>query len=100
MPPRKGTAFFMPGRVRLNSLLSSKRIMNNKIQYQPELAVRIDGDNPDHHIYNNNGTLWIHFTVYPSAITKERVRKSLKTKNLGVARRRRDQLFASFAKAA
>jgi|GEM_PF-3187673 hypothetical protein len=100
MPPRKGTAFFMPGRVRLNSILSSKRIMNNKIQYQSELAVRIDDNNPDHHIYNNNGTLWIHFTVYPSAITKQRIRKSLKTKNVKVARRLRDQLFATFPKAA
>ena len=54
-----------------------------------ELAVRIDPDNPNHHLWNNHGTWWIHYTVYPNAWSAERIRRSLGTKNLDEARRRR-----------
>ena len=74
--------------------------MPNIIQYQIELAIRIDPENSDHHIYNNNGTFWIHYTVYPTPITAERVRKSLKTKDIKVARRRRNEIFATWPRAA
>ena len=74
--------------------------MPNIIQYQIELAIRIDPENSDHHIYNNNGTFWIHYTVYPTPITAERVRKSLKTKDIRVARRRRNEIFATWPRAA
>ena len=74
--------------------------MPNIIQYQIELAVRIDPENSDHHIYNNNGTFWIHYTEYPTPITAERVRKSLKTKDIKVARRRRNEIFATWPRAA
>ena len=74
--------------------------MPNIIQYQIELAIRIDPENSDHHIYSNNGTYWIHYTVYPTSITKERVRKSLKTKDIKVARRRRNEIFATWPRAA
>ena len=74
--------------------------MPNIIQYQIELAIRIDPENSDHHIYSNNGTYWIHYTVYPTPITKERVRKSLKTKDIKVARRRRNEIFATWPRAA
>lgn len=46
--------------------------------------------NPDHHIWNNNGTWWCHFTVHNPDHTKERVRVSLHTKNRDEARQRRD----------
>lgn len=46
--------------------------------------------NPDHHIWNNNGTWWCHFTVHHPDYTKERVRVSLGTKDREEARRRRD----------
>ena len=49
--------------------------------------------NPDHHLWNNHGTWFVHYTEYPTPITKQRVRKSLKTKCLEVARQRRDQLL-------
>lgn len=46
--------------------------------------------NPDHHIWNNNGTWWCHFTVHNPDYTKERVRVSLHTKDRVEARQRRD----------
>ena len=57
------------------------------------LAIRTDEDNPNHHLWNNNGTWFVHYTVYPTPVTKQRVRKSLKTKCLDEARRKRDSLF-------
>lgn len=59
------------------------------------LSLRIDPDNPDHHLYNNNGTWWVHYTVYPTRATAERIRRSLGTRDLATARRRRDELLAA-----
>lgn len=61
------------------------------------LAIRVDGSNQDHHLWNNNGTWFVHYTVYPTPITKERVRRSLKTKHVEEARQRRDELFRQLA---
>jgi hypothetical protein len=60
---------------------------------QTSLSVRVNATNPDHHLWNNNGTWFIHYTVHPDQITKERVRRSLGTKSREEARRRRDALF-------
>jgi hypothetical protein len=60
----------------------------------PRLRVRIRADNPNHHLWNNHGTWFIHYTVHPTAFTKERVRRSLDTSLLAVARERRDAFFA------
>jgi hypothetical protein len=49
--------------------------------------------NSDHHLWNNNGTWFVHYTRYPTRSTKERVRLSLKTKCLAEARRRRDEIL-------
>ena len=46
--------------------------------------------NPDHNIWNNNGTYWLHATVHHPDYTKERVRVSLGTKDRDEARQRRD----------
>lgn len=51
--------------------------------------------NQNHHLWNNNGTYWCHFTVHPADYTKRRVRVSLHTSDLVEARRRRDALLAS-----
>jgi hypothetical protein len=56
-------------------------------------SIRIDTQNPNHHLYDNNGTWWIHYTVYPSLVTTQRFRQSLKTKDVVLARQRRDALF-------
>ena len=63
-----------------------------------ELAVRIDPANPDHHLWNNNGTWWIHYTVSPNAWSAERIRRSLGTRSLDEARIRRDRHFAALRK--
>lgn len=58
------------------------------------LAIRISGDNPNHHLWNNNGVWFVHYTIHPDALTKQRIRCSLQTKLLRVARRKRDQRLA------
>jgi len=50
--------------------------------------------NANHHLWNNNGTWFLHYTTYPTPFTKERVRRSLGTKDLDEARLRRDAFFA------
>ncbi len=61
------------------------------------LAVRVNDENPDHHLWNNRGTWWCHFTLHRSDYTAERVRVSLKTRNLDEARNRRDELLTAVA---
>ena len=61
-------------------------------------SLRISEANPNHHLWNNNGTWFLHYTVYPTPFTKERIRRSLGTKDVKVARDRRDQFFAHLAK--
>jgi len=60
----------------------------------PQLAARFKPGNPNHHLWNNNGTWFVHYVIYPTPLTKERVRHSLQTKCLNEARIRRDQLLA------
>jgi hypothetical protein len=54
--------------------------------------------NPDHHLWNNRGTWWCHFTLHRPDYTAERIRVSLKTRDLEVARCRRDELLGSLAR--
>jgi hypothetical protein len=61
----------------------------------PMLSIRADHRNPNHHLWNNNGTWFLCYTVLTSPVTAERVRTSLKTRSLGAAIRRRDQKFAA-----
>ncbi|MGH7995605.1 MAG: hypothetical protein ACREFX_04555 [Opitutaceae bacterium] len=56
--------------------------------------IRNRSENPNHHLWNNHGTWFLHYTFYPTPLTKERVRRSLQTKDIVVARRRRDLTFA------
>ena len=57
------------------------------------LSVRIDDANPLHHLWNNNGTWWVHYTLNFDFRTRRR-RCSLGTQSLEEAVRRRDELFA------
>jgi hypothetical protein len=59
-----------------------------------QLSLRTNPENPNHHLWNNNGTWFIHYVVHPTPITKERIRKSLGTKSLVEARRKRDAILA------
>jgi hypothetical protein len=65
---------------------------------QADLAgIRITADNPNHHLWNNHGTWFLHYTVHPTPFTKERIRRSLGTKDLATARSRRDAFFGAMA---
>ena len=62
------------------------------------LSARTSLENPDHHLWNNRGTWWCHFTLHRADYTAERVRVSLRTRDVTVARGRRDELLASLAR--
>ncbi len=59
----------------------------------PRTSLRVRASNPNHHLWNNNGTWYVHYTVHPTPFTKSRIRASLETKSLEVARRRRDEIL-------
>ncbi len=61
----------------------------------PRLSIRVQGENPVHHLWNNNGTWWIHYTIHPDAYTKARIRRSLRTHDLATAIQRRDEILAA-----
>jgi hypothetical protein len=63
--------------------------MNN-----PKIAIRIGG-NPNHHLWNNNGTWWLHYTEHLPDYTKRRVRRSLNTHSVHAARAIRDSQLSS-----
>jgi hypothetical protein len=72
----------------------TSRIMSTTIQIP---SIRIRAENPNHHLWNNHGTWFLHYTVHPTPFTKERIRCSLGTKDLGAARRQRDCFLAGLA---
>ncbi len=59
------------------------------------LSVRVNRENPDHHLWNNHGTWWCHFTLHLPDFTKRRLRRSLGTSCLDEARQIRDFLLAT-----
>ena len=66
------------------------RIMSNLTKLP---GIRVDAENPNHHLWDNHGTWFLHYTVHPTSFTKERIRRSLGTKDVQVARSRRDSFF-------
>jgi hypothetical protein len=62
---------------------------------QSTLSVRVNRKNQNHHLWNNNGKWWCHLTLHHPDYTSERRRLSLNTRDLDVARQRRDRLFAN-----
>ncbi len=60
-------------------------------------GIRVRAENPNHHLWNNHGTWFLHYTVHPTPFTKERIRRSLGTKDVRVARERRDAFFSVLA---
>ncbi len=65
-------------------------------QFQPsvELSLRTDTSNPNHHLWNNNGTWFACYTLCEPGCSGFRRRVSLKTHSVSEARIRRDNLFA------
>ena len=60
-------------------------------------SIRIDGANLLHHLWSNNGTWWVHYTLH-FAGRKRRIRRSLGTRHVDEAIRRRDELLARLAR--
>jgi hypothetical protein len=58
------------------------------------LSTRTNGNNANHHLWSNGRLWWLHYTVHLPNYTKRRVRRSLNTANLSVARQRRDAALA------
>jgi len=59
------------------------------------LAIRVNQDNLDHHLWNNHGTYWCYFTLHLPDFTKRRCRTSLGTTCRDEARQLRDAKLAS-----
>ena len=59
----------------------------------PIASIRVLAGNPDHHLWNNNGTFWCHYTLHLPDYTKRRVRQSLGTSCIERARKLRDQIL-------
>ena len=60
-------------------------------------SVRVDDANPLHHLWCNNGTWWVHYTLH-FGHRKRRIRRSLRTRLPEEAVRRRDELLARLAR--
>ena len=61
------------------------------------LSLRGLHNGPDHHLWNNNGTWWCHYTAHSQDYRAVRVRRSLRTRILDTARNRRDALLKCLA---
>ena len=61
------------------------------------LSLRTHPRNPNHHLWWNNGTWWLHATVHRPDYTKQRLRLPLETKNVGLARTRRDAVLGAWS---
>lgn len=59
-------------------------------------SLRVDPANRLHHLWCNNGTWWVHYTLH-FGHRKRRIRRSLRTSDLAEAVRRRDELLADIA---
>jgi hypothetical protein len=56
----------------------------------------VNPTNSLHHLWCNNGTWWVHYTLHFDH-RKRRIRRSLKTSDLAEAVRRRDELLAEIS---
>jgi hypothetical protein len=60
-------------------------------------SLRVDDANPLHHLWCNNGTWWVHYTLHFDG-RKRRIRRSLGTRAVEWAVLRRDELLARLAR--
>ena len=60
------------------------------------VSFRTQRDNRNHHLWLNNGCWWLHYTVHLPDYTKTRVRRSLRTSDVKVARAQRDAILSEF----
>jgi hypothetical protein len=57
------------------------------------LAIRHTRGNPNYHLWNNNGTWFVHCTVHLPDFRKTHLRRSLGTRSIRLARCRRDEIL-------
>ena len=69
--------------------------VQQKTPVKKTVSLRINQENLNHHLWNNHGTWWLHYTLHLPDYTKRRVRKSLSTHNVEEARQRRDEILAT-----
>jgi len=62
----------------------------------PVISRRQKTGGPNHHLWNNHGWWWFHGTFHLPGGGVERVRLSLKTKDLDAARHQRDRIVARY----
>ncbi|MFM7207579.1 MAG: hypothetical protein ACKO4T_13025 [Planctomycetaceae bacterium] len=60
-------------------------------------SLRVDPANPLHHLWCNNGTWWIHYTLHFDG-RKRRIRRSLRTTAVADAMSRRDEILERLAR--
>ena len=59
-------------------------------------SIRVDQSNDTHHLWCNNGTWWMHYTVHFDHRVS-RIRRSLQTRSLADAITRRDEYLRHVA---
>jgi hypothetical protein len=66
---------------------------------QPDRRLGVDLDPcPDHHLWRNGRIWWIAFTFHTAEGRKYRIRRSLRTSDVGEARANRDALLSEYAR--
>jgi hypothetical protein len=61
-------------------------------------SIRVDDSNETHHLWCNNGTWWLHYTVHFDHRAR-RIRRSLRTRSLAEAIRLRDEHLSTITAA-
>ena len=74
--------------------------VGQRMSHTPCSCGGVKNTNPNHNIWNNNGTWWCHYTVHNDDYTKQRVRVSLGTDDIEIARALRDFLMQATPKIA
>ena len=62
----------------------------------PTLSRRQKAIGPNHHLWDNHGTWWFHGTEHRPDGTAARIRVSLRTDDIVVARKHRDRILAKY----
>jgi hypothetical protein len=67
--------------------------INNPVFSRPVISRRQKIAGPNHHLWFNHGTWWIHYTIHLPDHTKARLRRSLHTSDPETARHLRDRIL-------
>ena len=59
----------------------------------PVISRRQKTAGANHHLWNNNGTWWLHCTIHLPDLTKWRLRRNLRTSDVQTAQQLRDRIL-------